>query len=133
MLYGQIQYQKYNKYTLLFFYTYISILFLFFIPYCHTCFLYFSLSIPRCFLPLTEPLRRSPSTTNRRRHLPPPLNNHHRLFSCNFEKSNFNFRRPVLDGYNWWRGHAAAFLKYANLPPEALRHGRVIQHKLTSG
>jgi hypothetical protein len=32
-----------------------------------------------------------------------------------------------LDGDNWWRGHAAAFLKYANLPPEALRHGRVIQ------
>ncbi|WJX15552.1 hypothetical protein P8452_05684 [Trifolium repens] len=38
-------------------------------------------------------------------------------------------RRPVLDGDNWWRGHAAAFLKYANLPPEALRHGRVIQVK----
>lgn len=38
-------------------------------------------------------------------------------------------RRPVLDGDNWWRGHAAAFLKYANLPPEALRHGRVNQVK----
>ena len=36
-------------------------------------------------------------------------------------------RRPVLDGDNWWRGHAAAFLKYVNLPPEALRHGRVSQ------
>lgn len=36
-------------------------------------------------------------------------------------------RRPVLDGDNWWRGHAAAFLKYANLPPEVLRHGRVNQ------
>ncbi|XP_057428068.1 uncharacterized protein LOC130721319 isoform X2 [Lotus japonicus] len=38
-------------------------------------------------------------------------------------------RRPVLDGDNWWRGHAAAFLKYVNLPPEALRHGRVKQVK----
>ncbi|XP_040869433.1 uncharacterized protein [Glycine max] len=38
-------------------------------------------------------------------------------------------RRPVLDGDNWWRGHAAAFLKYVNLPPEALRHGRVSQVK----
>ncbi|CAI8601630.1 unnamed protein product [Vicia faba] len=36
-------------------------------------------------------------------------------------------RRPALDGDNWWRGHAAAFLKYANLPPEALRYGRVNQ------
>ncbi|XP_068491448.1 uncharacterized protein [Phaseolus vulgaris] len=38
-------------------------------------------------------------------------------------------RRPVLDGDNWWRGHAAAFLKYINLPPEVLRHGRVSQVK----
>ncbi|XP_058774543.1 uncharacterized protein LOC131648831 isoform X2 [Vicia villosa] len=38
-------------------------------------------------------------------------------------------RRPALDGDNWWRGHAAAFLKYANLPPEALRYGRVNQVK----
>ncbi|XP_061360195.1 uncharacterized protein LOC133304209 isoform X2 [Gastrolobium bilobum] len=38
-------------------------------------------------------------------------------------------RRPVLDGDNWWRGHAAAFLKYVNLPPEVLRHGRVNQVK----
>ncbi|KAJ1382415.1 Fungal lipase-like domain [Sesbania bispinosa] len=38
-------------------------------------------------------------------------------------------RRPVLDGDNWWRGHAAAFLKYVNLPPEVLRHGRVKQVK----
>ncbi|XP_020240281.1 uncharacterized protein LOC109819091 isoform X2 [Cajanus cajan] len=37
--------------------------------------------------------------------------------------------RPVLDGDNWWRGHAAAFLKYVNLPPEVLRHGRVSQVK----
>lgn len=36
-------------------------------------------------------------------------------------------RRPILDGDNWWRGHAAAFLKYVNLPPESLRHGRVCQ------
>ncbi|RDX62313.1 Sn1-specific diacylglycerol lipase alpha, partial [Mucuna pruriens] len=38
-------------------------------------------------------------------------------------------RRPVLDGDNWWRGHAAAFLKYVKLPPEVLRHGRVSQVK----
>ncbi|XP_048233466.1 diacylglycerol lipase-beta isoform X2 [Ricinus communis] len=38
-------------------------------------------------------------------------------------------RRPVLKGDNWWRGHAAAFLKYVNLPPEALRRGRVCQGK----
>ncbi|XP_047180491.1 uncharacterized protein LOC124847129 isoform X1 [Vigna umbellata] len=38
-------------------------------------------------------------------------------------------RRPVLDGDNWWRGHAAAFLKYVNLPPEVLRQGRVSQVK----
>ncbi|XVF37801.1 hypothetical protein REPUB_Repub20aG0042200 [Reevesia pubescens] len=38
-------------------------------------------------------------------------------------------RRPVLDGDNWWRGHAAAFLKFVNLPPEALRRGRVCQKK----
>ncbi|KAK8940017.1 hypothetical protein KSP40_PGU012697 [Platanthera guangdongensis] len=31
-------------------------------------------------------------------------------------------RRPILDGDNWWRGHAAAFLKYVNLPPESLRY-----------
>nr|CAD1837117.1 unnamed protein product [Ananas comosus var. bracteatus] len=36
-------------------------------------------------------------------------------------------RRPVLEGDNWWRGHAAAFLKYVNLPPEALLRGRVCQ------
>ncbi|KAK1271217.1 putative disease resistance protein [Acorus gramineus] len=36
-------------------------------------------------------------------------------------------RRPVLEGDNWWRGHAAAFLKYTNVPPEALRCGRVSQ------
>lgn len=38
-------------------------------------------------------------------------------------------RRPVLEGDNWWRGHAAAFLKYANLSPESLRRGRVCQAK----
>ncbi|XP_077211969.1 lipase class 3 family protein isoform X2 [Tasmannia lanceolata] len=38
-------------------------------------------------------------------------------------------RRPVLEGDNWWRGHAAAFLKYVNLHPEALRKGRVSQTK----
>ncbi|XP_028759554.1 uncharacterized protein LOC114741716 isoform X2 [Neltuma alba] len=38
-------------------------------------------------------------------------------------------RRPVLAGDNWWRGHAAAFLKYVNLPPEVLRHGRINQVK----
>ncbi|KAK2991199.1 hypothetical protein RJ640_027171 [Escallonia rubra] len=36
-------------------------------------------------------------------------------------------RRPVLEGDNWWRGHAAAFLKYLNLSPETLRKGRVNQ------
>eukprot|EP00268_Persea_americana_P049393 TRINITY_DN5298_c0_g1_i10.p1 TRINITY_DN5298_c0_g1~~TRINITY_DN5298_c0_g1_i10.p1 ORF type:complete len:558 (-),score=72.12 TRINITY_DN5298_c0_g1_i10:365-2038(-) len=38
-------------------------------------------------------------------------------------------RRPVLEGDNWWRGHAAAFLKYVKLSPEALRKGRVSQIK----
>ncbi|ONM35523.1 Sn1-specific diacylglycerol lipase alpha [Zea mays] len=38
-------------------------------------------------------------------------------------------RRPVLEGDNWWRGHAAAFLKYANVAPEVLRKGRVNQTK----
>ncbi|KAI4334779.1 hypothetical protein L6164_013489 [Bauhinia variegata] len=38
-------------------------------------------------------------------------------------------RRPALDGDNWWRGHAAAFLKYVKLPPEVLRQGRVKQVK----
>lgn len=36
-------------------------------------------------------------------------------------------RRPSLEGDNWWRGHAAAFLKFVNLPPEALCMGRVSQ------
>uniref|UniRef100_J3L6T0 Uncharacterized protein n=2 Tax=Oryza brachyantha TaxID=4533 RepID=J3L6T0_ORYBR len=38
-------------------------------------------------------------------------------------------RRPILEGDNWWRGHAAAFLKYANVPPEVLIKGRVSQKK----
>ncbi|PNT73388.1 hypothetical protein BRADI_2g57770v3 [Brachypodium distachyon] len=38
-------------------------------------------------------------------------------------------RRPILEGDNWWRGHAAAFLKYVNVAPEALREGRVSQKK----
>lgn len=38
-----------------------------------------------------------------------------------------NFRRPILEGDNRWRGHAAAFLKYAKLKPEALLKGRVKQ------
>ncbi|XP_038723843.1 diacylglycerol lipase-beta isoform X2 [Tripterygium wilfordii] len=38
-------------------------------------------------------------------------------------------RRPRLHGDNWWRGHAAAFLKYVDVPPEALRKGRVCQKK----
>lgn len=42
-------------------------------------------------------------------------------WSCN--------RRPKLHGDNWWRGHAAAFLKYVGLPPGALRQGRVCQAK----
>jgi len=39
------------------------------------------------------------------------------------------FRRPILEGDNCWRGHAAAFLKYANVAPEVLRKGRVSQTK----
>ncbi|CAN6483272.1 unnamed protein product [Victoria cruziana] len=38
-------------------------------------------------------------------------------------------RRPLLEGDNWWRGHAAAFLKFVDLPPSVLRRGRVIQVK----
>lgn len=37
----------------------------------------------------------------------------------------------MLEGDNWWRGHAAAFLKYVNMPPEALRRGRVSQVRFT--
>jgi len=36
-------------------------------------------------------------------------------------------RGPILEGDNCWRGHAAAFLKYANVAPEVLRKGRVSQ------
>ncbi|KAH7521425.1 hypothetical protein FEM48_Zijuj07G0031800 [Ziziphus jujuba var. spinosa] len=36
-------------------------------------------------------------------------------------------RRPVLHGDNWWRGHAAAFLKFVKLSPDVLRQGRVNQ------
>ncbi|BBG93528.1 lipase class 3 family protein, partial [Prunus dulcis] len=42
-------------------------------------------------------------------------------------------RRPVLDGDNWLRGHAAAFLKYVKLSPEVLRKGRVNQAKYLDG
>ncbi|KAK6930615.1 Fungal lipase-like domain [Dillenia turbinata] len=38
-------------------------------------------------------------------------------------------RRPLLEGDNWWRGHAAAFLNYVKSSPEALRQGRVCQAK----
>ncbi|KAK3204552.1 hypothetical protein Dsin_018598 [Dipteronia sinensis] len=38
-------------------------------------------------------------------------------------------RRPKLDGDNWWRGHAAAFLKYINLSRDVLRRGRVCQDR----
>ncbi|KAK0607670.1 hypothetical protein LWI29_018442 [Acer saccharum] len=38
-------------------------------------------------------------------------------------------RRPKLDGDNWWRGHAAAFLKYINLSRDVLRQGRVCQDR----
>lgn len=38
-------------------------------------------------------------------------------------------RRPVLEGDNWWRGHATAFLKYVKVPSDALRRGRVNQGK----
>lgn len=36
-------------------------------------------------------------------------------------------RRPSLENDNWWRGHAAAFLKHVNLPFKTLRRGRVCQ------
>ncbi|KAL5849154.1 hypothetical protein ACOSQ3_007215 [Xanthoceras sorbifolium] len=38
-------------------------------------------------------------------------------------------RRPKLDGDNWWRGHAAAYLKYINLSSDVLRQGRVCQDR----
>lgn len=40
-------------------------------------------------------------------------------------------RRPILEGDNWWRGHAAAFLRHARLPPEALLQGRISQQNST--
>ncbi|KAM7280528.1 hypothetical protein ACFE04_007662 [Oxalis oulophora] len=33
-------------------------------------------------------------------------------------------RRPKLEGDNWWRGHAAAFLKHIDSSPDVLRRGR---------
>ncbi|GAY48894.1 hypothetical protein CUMW_115130 [Citrus unshiu] len=38
-------------------------------------------------------------------------------------------RRPVLDGDNWWRGHATAFLKDVNLSQDVLRRGRVCKER----
>lgn len=39
-------------------------------------------------------------------------------------------RRPLLEGDNWWRGHAAAFLRYCKLSSNDLRQGRVSQVRL---
>lgn len=41
-------------------------------------------------------------------------------------------RRPQLDGDNWWRGHASAFLRHLKIPETALRKGRVRQVLLKS-
>ncbi|KAL5216203.1 hypothetical protein ABZP36_007604 [Zizania latifolia] len=38
-------------------------------------------------------------------------------------------KRPALDGDNWWRGHAAAFLRFVHIPAKALLRGRVCQSK----
>nr|XP_027103117.1 sn1-specific diacylglycerol lipase beta-like [Coffea arabica] len=38
-------------------------------------------------------------------------------------------RRPAVEGDNWWRGHAAAFLKHVKSTPDALRKGRINQGK----
>ncbi|KAF6170058.1 hypothetical protein GIB67_042863 [Kingdonia uniflora] len=51
------------------------------------------------------------------------------LTGFNLEQFSSSSRRPVLEGDNWWRGHAAAFLRYVNQSPEALRRGRVSQVK----
>ncbi|KHN37262.1 Sn1-specific diacylglycerol lipase alpha, partial [Glycine soja] len=64
----------------------------------------------------------SPWTRNRRVKIVIPD------FNLGKEITSF-YETPILDGDNWWRGHAAAFLKYVNLPPEALIHGRVSQVK----
>ena len=37
--------------------------------------------------------------------------------------------RPKLDGDNWWRGHAAAFLKFVDFPAHVLRRGRICSEK----
>ncbi|CAH2038815.1 unnamed protein product [Thlaspi arvense] len=37
--------------------------------------------------------------------------------------------RPKLDGDNWWRGHAAAFLKFIDFPAHVLRRGRICREK----
>ncbi|XP_010522218.1 PREDICTED: uncharacterized protein LOC104800916 isoform X3 [Tarenaya hassleriana] len=37
--------------------------------------------------------------------------------------------RPKLDGDNWWRGHAAAFLKFISYPSHVLRRGRICREK----
>ncbi|KAL5213670.1 hypothetical protein ABZP36_002822 [Zizania latifolia] len=38
-------------------------------------------------------------------------------------------KRPALDGDNWWRGHAAAFVRFVHIPAKALLRGRVCQSK----
>ncbi|KAJ4757979.1 Sn1-specific diacylglycerol lipase [Rhynchospora pubera] len=63
------------------------------------------------------------------------LGRHPLLFPCVWIYRQGTFtpwtrnRRPFLEGDNCWRGHAAAFLKYVNLPPDTLRKGRVRQAK----
>ncbi|CAH8308960.1 unnamed protein product [Eruca vesicaria subsp. sativa] len=37
--------------------------------------------------------------------------------------------RPKLDGDNWWRGHASAFLKFIDFPAHVLRRGRICSEK----
>ncbi|KAJ8765066.1 hypothetical protein K2173_010543 [Erythroxylum novogranatense] len=63
------------------------------------------------------------------------LGRHNVLFSCAwFHRQGIltpwrRNRLPKLAGDNWWRGHASAFLKHVNLPPEVLRKGRVCADK----
>ncbi|KAL5991060.1 hypothetical protein ACLOJK_011966 [Asimina triloba] len=51
------------------------------------------------------------------------------MFIWSIIGNHWKLKRPVLEGDNWWRGHAAAFLAYVKLSPEALRRGRVSQAK----
>ncbi|KAG9152242.1 hypothetical protein Leryth_025991, partial [Lithospermum erythrorhizon] len=65
------------------------------------------------------------------------LGRHPLIFPCAwlYRQGLFNpwsrNRLPMLQGDNYWRGHAKAFLKFVNLTPDVLRKGRINQNMCT--